>query len=65
MKIEVDGLFKSYDGKIVKDINKIEKLLEMVHLDDNKEMKTKALSVGMRQRLGIAVALIGERICFW
>lgn len=40
--------------------NKIEKLLEMVHLDANKEMKTKALSGGMRQRLGIAAALIGE-----
>lgn len=38
----------------------IEKLLEMVHLEEKKNLRTKALSGGMRQRLGIAVSLIGN-----
>ena len=38
----------------------IDELLEMVHLEDKSNFKTKALSGGMKQRLGIAVALIGN-----
>lgn len=38
----------------------IDELLEMVHLEDKRNFKTKALSGGMKQRLGIAVALIGN-----
>lgn len=38
----------------------VENLLEMVHLGEQKNLKTKALSGGMKQRLGIAVSLIGN-----
>lgn len=38
----------------------IDELLEMVHLEEKRNFKTKALSGGMKQRLGIAVALIGN-----
>ena len=40
--------------------NIIKNLLEIVHLEECKRMKTKALSGGMKQRLGIAVSLIGN-----
>lgn len=40
--------------------NYIEMLLDMVNIIDARAKKTKELSGGMRQRLGIAVALIGN-----
>lgn len=48
-------------AKIKKDRKKhIDRLLEMVNLSEEKGKKTKQLSGGMRQRLGIAVALVGN-----
>ena len=38
----------------------IENLLKTVHLEEGKGIKTKSLSGGMKQRLGIAVSLIGN-----
>ena len=38
----------------------IENLLKTVHLEECKGIKTKSLSGGMKQRLGIAVSLIGN-----
>lgn len=39
---------------------RIEKLLEMTHLSDKRSEKVNALSGGMKQRLGIALALIKD-----
>ena len=39
---------------------KIEKILEMAHLSEKKYVRVKNLSGGMKQRLGIAVALIKD-----
>jgi len=47
-------------NKIKASKNSILELLHMVHLDDKIYSKTRELSGGMMQRLGIAVALIGS-----
>ena len=48
-------------NKVKKDKKgKIEKLLDLVHLVGQEHTKTKNLSGGMKQRLGIAVSLIGD-----
>ena len=48
-------------NKVKKDKKgKIEKLLDLVHLVGQEHTKTKALSGGMKQSLGIAVSLIGD-----
>lgn len=46
----------SYDG--------IADILKLVRLEDTGKKKVKNFSLGMRQRMGIAIALAGIRI-FW
>lgn len=48
------GLKKEYA------VHRINKLLELVHLENSKKAKIKTLSGGMYQRLGIAVALLND-----
>ena len=43
----------------ITDSRNIDELLEMVDLQKMRKKKTKQLSLGMKQRLGIAIALIG------
>lgn len=50
----IKGLNKTYTTK------RIEELLPAVHLDQERKKKIKALSGGMRQRLGIAQALLND-----
>ena len=68
--IEAPGLYPNMTAyqnlklkTICAGINKpgyIEELLELVGLTDAAKLKTKKFSLGMKQRLGIAMALIGE-----
>lgn len=68
--IENPGLypnFSAYDNLklkcIASGVNKtgyIDELLELVGLTSAKKKKTKKFSLGMKQRLGIALALVGE-----
>lgn len=44
----------------VKDLHTVDEVLKLVGLSDTGKKKTKNFSLGMRQRLAIAVALIGE-----
>lgn len=44
----------------IKDKNRCKELLEMVGLENTGKKKVKDFSLGMRQRLGIAVALLGS-----
>lgn len=44
----------------IKKENYIEEILELVGLGDTGKKKTKKFSLGMKQRLGIAMALVGE-----
>jgi ABC-2 type transport system ATP-binding protein len=53
--LEIERLHKGIPGK-----DCIEKALDLVNLGDVKNKKVKDLSLGMKQRLGIAIALIGE-----
>lgn len=50
----VKGLTKAYTTQ------RIEELLPLVHLENERKKKIKALSGGMRQRLGIAQALLND-----
>lgn len=50
----VKGLTKDYTTK------RIQELLPLVHLENEQKKKIKALSGGMRQRLGIAQALLND-----
>ena len=43
-----------------KDNKRIDELLEIVGLSDDRNMKVKKFSLGMKQRLGIGMALIGK-----
>ncbi len=68
--IEAPGIFGNMSAKenlkakcMCVGINKpgyVEDLLELVGLADTGNKKTKLFSLGMRQRLGIALALVGE-----
>lgn len=50
----------------IKEKGYIEKILKTVGLEDVGKKKTKQYSLGMKQRLGIGLALVGELICwFW
>jgi len=44
--------------KGIVDYSQIDKVLELVHLADNKNKKYKTFSLGMKQRLGIAFAML-------
>lgn len=44
----------------ITDLRKIDEILELVGLHDTNKKKAKNFSLGMRQRLAIAIALIGE-----
>lgn len=50
----IKGLTKAYTTK------RIQELLPIVHLENERKKKIKALSGGMRQRLGIAQALLND-----
>lgn len=68
--IESPGLYgemSAFDNMRLKQIavglkgkNHIPAILELVGLEHTKNKKTKNFSLGMKQRLGIAIALIGE-----
>ena len=67
--IETPGLYKNasayenlkrYSILYGADDSKIDEILEQVGLSDAKKKKTKDFSLGMKQRLGIAIALLGE-----
>lgn len=71
MLIENPGLYLNVSGyenlKLLaiayglKDSNaRIEELLQLVGLDGSRSIKVKGYSMGMKQRLGIAVALLGN-----
>ncbi len=48
----------TYRGDVSKD--RIEEVLEIVKLSDTKHKKVKAFSLGMKQRLGLAIALLSK-----
>lgn len=56
--IENIKLNMMYYGKISQ--NKLDKVISELHLDDFIHRKVKSYSLGMKQRLGIALALINE-----
>lgn len=68
--IESPGIIKSMSGfdnlmclclaKGIDDANYVNELLEIVGLQDASKKKAGKYSLGMRQRLGIAMALVGE-----
>ena len=41
-------------------VSRVDSVLEMVHLSEHKNEKVKTFSGGMKQRLGIAVTLVGD-----
>nr|WP_304650728.1 ATP-binding cassette domain-containing protein [Thermoactinomyces sp. CICC 24226] len=43
-----------------KSVSRIDEVLKMVHLEDAKHKKAKDYSLGMKQRLGIAMALLNQ-----
>lgn len=53
--LEIERLHKGIPGK-----ESVEKVLSLVNLSDFKNKKIKDLSLGMKQRLGIAMALLGN-----
>ncbi|MBQ1433641.1 MAG: ABC transporter ATP-binding protein [Ruminococcus sp.] len=55
-----DNLKQQYRMLGLPDMNGIDELLELVGLADTGKKKAKNFSLGMRQRLGIAVALCGD-----
>lgn len=57
---EIMAYFAALNGIKTGKKERIERILEMTHLIDKKNIKINRLSGGMKQRLGIAVALIKE-----
>lgn len=55
---EIMAYFSALNGVKIDKKEKIERILEMTHLSDKKQIRINKLSGGMKQRLGIAVALI-------
>lgn len=53
--LEIERLHKGIPGK-----ESVEKVLSLVNLSDFKNKKIKDISLGMKQRLGIAMALLGN-----
>ncbi|MBO4416020.1 MAG: ATP-binding cassette domain-containing protein [Lachnospiraceae bacterium] len=70
MLIESPGYFGEYDAKMnirikcrlagVSDKEEADRLIRMVGLEDAGKKKVKNYSLGMKQRLGIALALVGK-----
>ena len=59
-KTAYENLKIQFDILGIKEYEEINKLLKLVKLDDTGKKKAKDFSLGMRQRLGIAVALCGN-----
>jgi len=57
---EIMAYFAALNQIKAKKKEKIERILEMTHLSDKRAVKVSQLSGGMKQRLGIAVALVKE-----
>lgn len=58
--MRVEDNLKFYNKLLgITDNSNIDEILKMVDLDESRKKKTKQLSLGMKQRLGIAIALIG------
>lgn len=57
---EIMAYFSALNGIKISKEDRIESILEMTHLADKKKVRIKNLSGGMKQRLGIAVALIKD-----
>jgi len=56
----VEDNLKFYNKLLgITDNRNIDEILELVDLSDARKKKTKKLSLGMKQRLGIAIALVG------
>ena len=59
-EMKVEDNLRFYDTLLgITDSRNIDELLEMVDLKEVRKKKTKQLSLGTKQRLGIAIALIG------
>lgn len=56
--LEYFAVLRGVDKKIIKD--RIDEVLKMVHLSEHRKEKVKTFSGGMKQRLGIAVTLVGN-----
>lgn len=59
-KTAYENLKIQFDILGIKEYEEIDELLKLVKLDDTGKKKAKDFSLGMRQRLGIAVALCGN-----
>ncbi len=55
-----DNLKKQYKITGIPNLEGIHDILKIVKLDDKKNKKVKNFSLGMKQRLGIAIALVGS-----